>query len=312
MASAKKKNGKKHTGRRFLKLVSTLVLLLLMLMVVQGHVVQLRCVDLPLRDLPPAFDGTKIVYLSDLHMTTLNSPGKISAMMEQLQMIQPDLLLLGGDYNGNDILGQLAVQTGREIYGSRQAETRELFFLSLADFTAPLGKFAVAGDMDNLVERNAQTSLSGAAAMGGVRLLRDEAVRIEKDGQTLVLVGVDDWRTGLQDIRSPARGLRSGDCVILLAHNPEAIPQLTTQPGEDGGRWIDAALTGHTLGGQIKIGGREIFNPLAGDERYSAGWHLENGAKLLISEGLCGSFLPLRLGTSAEVHVITLRCQTTE
>ena len=281
-------------------------------MIVQGNVIAVRCVELPLRDLPPAFEGTTLVYLSDLHMTTLSPPGKMAALMKQLEKIQPDLLILGGDYTGNDILGELAVRNSREIYGSKQAEMREFFFLSLADFEAPLGKFAVAGDMDNLLERSAQTSLADAAAMGGVKLLRDETARIEKDGQTLALTGVDEWRTGIQDTRTPARGLRSGDCVILVCHNPEALPQLAAQPGEDGAQWIDAALTGHTLGGQIKIGGRELFNPLAGDERYSAGWHMESGVKLLISEGLCGSFLPLRLGTRSEIHVITLRRQTSE
>ena len=75
---------------------------------------------------------------------------------------------------------------------------------------------------------------------------------------------------------------------------------------------MDAALTGHTLGGQIRLGDYEVFNPLGSDERYQAGWRLESGVKLLVSEGLCGGFLPLRLGTSAEIHVITLRRQTME
>ena len=313
MASSKK--GKRKPGRfrrALLRCAALLLGLLLIAMAFQGDVIRLRCVELPLRDLPSAFDGVRIVYVSDIHITSLNSLSKVNALMRQLEQIQPDLLLLGGDYTGNDVIGRLICQSRGESFSAKQSETRALFFLSLADFEAPLGKFAVAGDMDNLLERSAAMSLEDAASLGGVTLLRDRSARVTKGGQSIVLAGADDWRTGMQDTRTPARGLRASDCVILLSHSPEAIPQLTVQPGEDGGRWIDAALTGHTLGGQIRVGGYEVFSPLAGDARYGAGWRLENGVKRLVSEGLSGSFLPLRLGTSAEVHVITLRRQTTE
>ena len=312
-AKKKKKPGKPGGLRRAaLRALLLLIGALLVAMAVQGNVVRLRCVELPLRDLPEAFDGVKIVFVSDIHLTALNPLAKVNAVMRELEKIQPDLLLLGGDYTGNDVIGRLVSEGRGELFGAKQSETRGLFFLSLADFPAPLGKFAVAGDMDNLLERSATMALEDAASLGGVTLLRDSSVRVTKGGQSIALVGVDDWRTGVQNTRTPARGMRSNDCVIVISHSPEAIPQLAAQPGEDGGRWIDAALTGHTLGGQIRVGGYEVFSPLAGDERYGAGWHMENGVKRLVSEGLCGGFLPLRWGTGAEVHVITLRRQTGE
>ncbi len=311
MASAKK-GGKKRGRRWLLKLAVLLAAALVATMAVLGSVVRLSCVELPLRDLPAAFDGVKIVYVSDLHLTAFNPLVKVTALMKELEKIQPDLLLLGGDYTGNDVLGRLICQSRGESFSARQTETRGLFFLALADFEAPLGKFAVAGDMDNLLERGAAMSLVDAASLGGVQLLRDESAVVHKGGQSIAIVGVDDWRSGMQDTHTPARGRRSDDCVIVLSHTPEAIPQLAVSPGQDGGRWVDAALTGHTLGGLVKLGGYEVFSPLASDDRYSAGWHLENGAKVLISQGLCGGFLPLRLGTYAEVHVITLRTETNE
>ena len=310
MASSKKKK-RRTSGLRgaLFKFLGLLAAALVIAMAVQGGMVRLSCVELPLRDLPAAFDGVTIVFVSDIHLTALNPLSKVGAVMRELERIRPDILLLGGDYTGNDLIGRLATHGSAVQYGAKQGETRALFFLSLADFEAPLGKYAVAGDMDNLLEHTAAMSLEDAASLGGVTLLRDKAIRIQKDGQYLTLVGVDDWRTGMQDTRTPARNLRGGDCVIVLSHSPEAIPQLLVQPGADGGRWMDAALTGHTLGGQIRLGDYKVFNPLGSDERYQAGWRLENGVKLLVSEGLCGGFLPLRLGTSAEIHVITLRRQ---
>ena len=314
MAGKKKRKGKKaahrSAGRVLARLLLTAVALLLAVMTVWGSFVTLECTDLPLRDLPSAFDGVKIVYISDIHLTTFNSLSKVKSLFKRLEKLKPDLLLLGGDYTGNDLV-RLAENIGDDsAYDAAMTDLRDLFFLSLGAFEAPLGKFAVAGDMDNLLERSAGTPLDDAAALGGVTLLRDEAARVVKDGQTLILVGVDDWRTGLQDARTPAAGLAADDCVIVLSHTPEALPQLNGQIALGGGLWMDAALTGHTLGGQIRLGSHELFNPLSSDERYLSGWHMENSTKTLISTGLSGATFTFRLGSTAQVHLITLRVQS--
>lgn len=314
MAGRKKRKSKKTARRSPGRILAGLLLaaaaLLLAVMTVWGSVVALECTDLPLRDLPSAFDGVKIVYISDVHLTTLNSLSKVKSLFRRLEKLKPDLLLLGGDYTGNDLIRLASTIGDAAAYDAAMVDLRDLFFLSLAEFGAPLGKFAVAGDMDNLLERSAGTSLEDAAALGGVTLLRDEAARVVKDGQTLTIVGVDDWRTGLQDARTPAAGLAADDCVIVLSHTPEALPQLNGQIALGGGLWMDAALTGHTLGGQIKLGDRELFNPLSSDERYLSGWHMENSTKTLISTGLSGATFTFRLGCTAQVHLIALRTQT--
>ncbi len=156
-----------------------------------------------------------------------------------------------------------------------------------------------------MLDRDGGGSLAAVMASGGVTLLRDQAIRLEKDGASLVILGVDDWTTGMQDVRTPPSLVDASDCVILLSHNPEAIPTLNTQPAS-GGAWIDLALTGHTHGGGVCLFGRELFNPLADDERYTAGWHRENSAKVLISTGIGNTFLPLRLNARPQAYLITL------
>ncbi len=313
MAGKKKRRNKKAVhrspGRALLRLLLTAIALLLAVMTVWGGFVTLECTDLPLRDLPSAFDGVKIVYISDIHLTTFNSLSKVKSLFRRLEKLKPDLLLLGGDYTGHDLVRLIESIGDDSAYDAAMTDLRDLFFLSLSEFDAPLGKFAVAGDMDNLLERSAGTSLEDAAALGGVTLLRDGAARIVKDGQTLTIVGVDDWRTGLQDAHTPASGLTADECVIVLSHTPEALPQLNGQIALGGGLWMDAALTGHTLGGQIKLGDHELFNPLSNDERYLNGWHMENSTKTLISTGLSGTTFTFRLGCTAQAHLITLRTQ---
>lgn len=310
MASRKKAVPTQSPLKRLLKLmlryVCAVVIITLVWMFAEGNVVKLKKSTLPLDSLPTAFEGTRILYLSDLHINSLNSVSKVSALIDELARLNPDMLLLGGDYTSFDPLMRIAAGTsGKAGAYDIETELRDLFFLSLADFNPPLGKYGIAGENDNLLERNAGTSLEDAMLLGGVKLLRDDAAVVSKGSESIVLVGVDDWSTGIQDTRSPASKVSSRDCVILLCHNPEAIPSLNNQPASDG-IWIDAALSGHTHGGGINLFGFELFNPLGSEERYQSGWHLENSAKVLISNGVGNDFLPLRLNASPEAHLITL------
>ena len=288
------------------RLAIAFVVLLIGWMVMEGSTVRIKSAQLPLKQLPSNFAGTRILYLSDIHLNSLNSVGKVNALINELEQLEPDLLLLGGDYTSFDPLMRLtAFFKGEASPYTLEASMRDLFFLKLANLDVPLGKFAVAGEHDNLLERTSGYSLKNAAALGGVTLLRNEAVYIERNGQTLVILGVDDWSTGMQDTRTPASLVSAKDCVIVLSHNPEAILSLNNQPASDG-MWIDAAFAGHTHGGGIALFGTELFNPLGQQERFRVGWHRENVAKVLISSGVGNDFLPLRLGATPEVHLIEL------
>lgn len=275
---------------------------------IESSVVRLEVSEVRLQDLPAAFDGFQIVYLSDLHLHTLNPTRRTLAMMKQLAEIEPDLILLGGDYNNYDPL--MSLQTGsRENGFLREAQQRDEFFAALADLQPSYGIFAVAGEQDNLLDERTGGSLERAAALGGVTVLRDDAIRLEKNGQALLIAGVDDWKTGRQDVTSLPQALRSDDCVILLSHEPDAIPPLMDQPALDGGEWIDLALCGHLMGGQIQLLGRPLINPSIYADKYLEGWSREGSAKLLITRGVgCNPFLP-RLGSGPQVHLITLRTE---
>lgn len=283
-----------------------LIALLIIWMVIEGSTVRLKSATLPLRDLPAAFEGTRVLYLSDLHINSLNSVEKVDSMLDELKKLNPDLLLLGGDYSNFDPVMRISAgNSGKSGVYALETELRDLFFLSLSEFDPPLGKYGVVGEHDNLLERNAGTSLADAMRLGEVTLLRDEAARIYQDGDCLTLVGVDDWTTGLQDTRTVSEMVSAQECVILLSHNPEAILQLNNRPAADG-LWIDAAFAGHTHGGGVNLFGAELFNSLGREERFHAGWHKENYAKVLISRGIGNDFLPLRLNAAPEAHLITL------
>ena len=183
-------------------------------------------------------------------------------------------------------------------------QLRDEFFRLAGAFETEYGVFAVWGDQDNTLSKDVSSDMLNSGEAYGIRFLVNESVARPVPGsQRLILSGLDDWHTGSQTIEGLLSGVTDRDCVIAVAHTPDAVPQLLTQPN---GEAVDIILSGHTLGGKIRLFGHELFNPLTDVQRYSAGWHREGNAILLVSEGLNTNWPSLRLGTQPQVHVLKL------
>lgn len=99
---------KKARGRRwgawvfaFLALVACAAVLA---MHISASVVHVQYAQVYLQDLPAAFEGTKLLFVSDIHLMGVNTPQRAAKLMESLAQLQPDLLLLGGDYTSQSLL----------------------------------------------------------------------------------------------------------------------------------------------------------------------------------------------------------------
>ncbi len=303
---ANKKKAKPQKRRRWLRIALLSVVLacvsVLGWMSIEARVLHLEYVDLQLADLPQPFEGTKILYVSDLHIDWLNQPERVYAMMESLNQLSPDLVLLGGDYTSFGLNHDLQMVARINTYESakqQEATLRDRFFLLMKNFAPPLGKYAVAGNHDAFTD-----GLRQSMALGGVTLLQNEVAVVEKDREKLYLVGLDDWTTGVQKVSELAAQVRGRDLVIALSHNPDALPQVSNHPAKDGKQWADLMLSGHTHGGQVRPLGITIIN-MSG-YGYLTGWRLESGTELLVSNGVGTTGLPLRLGAPAQAHLITL------
>ena len=289
---------------RVLALVLIALALLIGYMAIEADVVRVEYADVFLSDLPSAFDGTRVLFLSDLHVDNFCAPEKAAALVAQMQALAPDLLLLGGDYTALDAVDYARALTGgTQLPDARRAlaAKRDQFFLMIRPFEAELGKYAVPGNHDYELE-----DLSQAAALGGVTLLKNSGKVLAKDGQKLIISGLDDWRAGEQAIEKIASAVRGSDFVILLSHNPDALPSVISQPSADEKPWADLVLSGHTHGGQVALFGRGIFSSSIYGNRYLAGWYEDGGSMLLVSGGTGCYLLPLRLGAPPQAHLITL------
>lgn len=297
----KSQKPKKGCGRRRIALAAVLLVALLLgalygWMALQARVTHVRKAVVYLDDLPAALDGTTLLYVSDLNIRGAGDARRTQRLMNKLNELQPDVLLLGGDYCGGKILdGHPDADEG--------GQAAALAFLrSLSSFNAPLGKYAVAGEQDQVL-----SGLKEALSDGGVTLLDDGCATIEKSGGQLVLAGLSDVsekRTPYSEIGGYFDG---SECVIALTHNPSGYIGVRVAEARSGGAWADLVLASHTLGGQIRAFGRTIYTLPEAEARCLGGWYYVGDLPMLVSQGVGCSGVLLRLGTQSEVWLLTLR-----
>lgn len=297
----KKKSKPLRPRRRLVCGVFLLIALVLMgffgYCFVLSRVLRVERATVYLPDLPEGFDGVTVLYVSDLEISGMASAREAAALMERLALLKPDILILGGDYASSSLM--------QTLNGTRDdaalAAARQRFFSALAELSFPLGKYAVAGEQD------AAADLQRELAAGEITLLNNTVGRVSRGGDTLFLVGLAPQGEGILDYSGVSRSFQKEDCVLAVVHNPGAISAIMTAEAQDSGVWCDMILSGHTHGGQLVLGKHSLLELSRQEMRYPAGWSKESGVFILVSQGVGCEIADLRLGTEAQVHLITLR-----
>ncbi len=244
---------------------------------------RLERVTLHLPDLPEAFDGMRLVQLSDFHSGPYMSREQMLIVRRQIEELQPDLYFLTGDFV--DAL----------------AEQMPPFVEAFENLRAPLGVFTVLGNHDYFAD--IQTVEAGLAA-AKLPLLRNTNHVLEHRGEKLAIVGVDDlWasrRTGRgPDIAAAVKDLPENTFKICLSHQPNYWPAIKKQN-------VALTLCGHTHGGQFGIMGTQISLARIASP-YVAGLYKEDGMQLYVNRGLGVFGIPIRIGMPPEITEVTLR-----
>ena len=243
--------------------------------------VQLTRYTVTSAELPESFAGFKIVQLSDFHGAPL-----VSDIVSTVKAEKPDIIALTGDF----------ITDGGDLTAVREL-VRQLTDISDVYFVSGNHDFA-SGKIDELGD-----ILSSC----GVKYLRNEYVTIERNGERIVLAGVEDPNSWA-DLETPDKfigRLREkfpDDYVVLLGHRnywPEKYPGLPVQ----------LILCGHTHGGIVRIPG---VGGLLGTDRtlfpeYDAGQFYNGRYTMIVSRGIGNSVALPRLFNRPEVVSIVLR-----
>lgn len=237
-------------------------------------------------NLPQAFDGYRIVQISDLHNTRFGKEN--GRLLETIRAAQPDIIAITGDF-----------------IDSRWTRVEvALEFAKEAVKIAPC--YYVTGNHE--LRDDALEELLDGLRSAGVTVLRGEAVQLHKEDQWIHLVGIDDItlvskKQKMESVvaRQMLKHFVSEHYTMVLSHRPEAFDVYS-----DLG--FDLVLTGHTHGGQIRLpwlGG--LFASGEFFPEYDAGLFQQDATAMVISRGLGNSLFPVRINNRPEVVVITLR-----
>ena len=237
--------------------------------------------------LPGAFDGLRVAFLSDIHYGAYLNEERVRDLVRRVNALEPDLIILGGDY-GEDSQGALA------------------FFHLMPGFQAKIATVAVMGNHDRTLPESNLQAICRAMMEANIHPLVNDALVIEREGKKLAIASVDDYYNGHPDLEKAAALCRDADFTIFAPHTPDILPETYHMAG---GIFYDLALCGHTHGGQVNLFGRALKSSSDYGERFRTGWKRENGADILISNGVGTSFLPVRLGTRPQFHLITLKAE---
>lgn len=252
---------------------------------------------------PAAFNGYKIVHISDLHLSSFtDNPAFLQHVIDTINAQQPDLICFTGDFVG---------------FGVEEAIP---FTQTLCQLHAKDGIMSVLGNHDfalyhhGLTDAEKEEKVNQLTAYQrdtlGWQLLRNQSYLIQRDSAYLQIIGVDNTSCKGQGFQTINRGdlmkaiRQLGDeakgekLQILLTHDPshwraEVIPKTD----------IPLTLSGHTHAGQVRLFGYPLSSLMFSE---SEGWYHNDGQSLHINTGL-GCTLPVRLGVPPEITVITLQ-----
>ena len=250
------------------------------------------------KDLPDAFDGFTITQLSDIHAGSFDNSEAVKRGVALANAQKSDILFFTGDLVNNSAE---EIEPYLDIFGALQA---------------PFGKFSIFGNHDYgdyKPWRSVEAKMANLQKLKahhknlGFRLLLDENVEIERNGQKLTLIGVENWGQGFAqygDLSRAMRGVAPDSFKILLSHDPTHWEkQVKMLPNT-----IHLTLSGHTHGAQmgIEIKGFK-WSPIKYRYPKWAGLYEENGRYLHINRGFGFLAFSGRVGIPPEISVLTLR-----
>jgi hypothetical protein len=239
-------------------------------------------IQINFENLPAAFDGTKILFISDFHIDTL--PELETKILNLARGVDYDFCILGGDYEvENDTTSKSAKQIIERI---------------AKGFAERTPVFGVLGNHDLY-------RMGELLESCGVKMLVNDSDVIEKDGQKLFIAGIDDCHYYLaDDVTATSENLDDDAFGIMVSHSPEPYKKIH-QAG------FDLCLSGHTHGGQICLPGgiAVVANTTAPRYMLKGKWKYR-GMQGYTSTGVGSSGVVVRFFCKPEIALITLRRTT--
>ncbi len=252
----------------------------------ENTALQLNTYTVASSQLPVAFDGYRIAHVSDLHNAQMGS--KNENLLSLLRQAQPDMIAITGD-----LIDCYSTQTDVALAFLEEAVKIAPCYYVTGNHEARFSEF--------FTFRQAVETL-------GVTILADARLMLEKDGESVLLMGVDDSAYISPDesavLREKLYWLVQEDdpYTILLSHRPGAFQVYADSS-------IDLVLSGHLHGGQFRLPGiGGLFTPSTGFfPEYDSGLYTQGQTNMVVSRGIGNSIFPVRINNRPELILVQLQ-----
>ena len=255
--------------------------------------------QLTFKDLPAAFDGFTITQISDIHSGSFTNKEKIQYGVDLINQQKSDIMLFTGDIVNNKAD---EMDNWMDVFDKLEAKEGKYSILGNHDY----GDYM---DWDNPQDKKDNfQKVKDIHQKIGFDLLLDEHRYLEKNGQKIVLLGVENWGKGFNqagDLQMAAAGILKEDFKILMSHDPSHWEEKVKKDPLN----YQLTLSGHTHGLQmgIEIPGWFKWSPSKYVYKQWAGLYEEEGRFINVNRGFGYHAFPGRVGIWPEITVIELK-----
>ena len=261
---------------------------------------QLKKHQLSFENLPGNFKGLKIIHISDIHSGSFTDKAAVEHGVRKVLEQQPDIILFSGD-----------------LVNDRATEMQEYMDI-FRELKAPMGVFSTFGNHDygdyaswpqnGISKQQNLINLARVHADLGWKLLMNEHVVLERDGQQIALLGIENWSAKARfpkygKMAEAYKDTQQYPFKILMSHDPSHWDAEVRPKYPD----VDLTLSGHTHGMQfgVEIPGFK-WSPVQYVYKQWAGLYEEGKQKLYVNRGFGFIGYPGRVGILPEITLIEL------
>lgn len=250
-------------------------------------------------DLPDAFDGYQITQISDIHSGSFDNKEKIEYAVDLINKQQSDIILFTGDLVNN------------------QASEMDQWKSTFSKLTAKDGVYSILGNHDygdymnwpnEAAKQENLEYLFQIQKEIGFDLLKNESRFLERNGERIALIGVENWGAGFKqvgDLDKASKEVKPEDFKILMSHDPTHWEKVAVNHPLH----YHLTLSGHTHGMQfgIEIPGWIKWSPAKWRYKHWAGLYEQNKQIINVNRGFGYLAFPGRVGIWPEITVIKLK-----
>lgn len=285
--------------KRFLKLLTIIIICCILAFVLLCYTlfigvdnVHISYQTIISEKIPNSLNDKKIAFFSDITYLEFMDKGRLQNMITTLNEAHADIVIFGGDIFSDPI-----------NFAPDSKSEKELTEI-LSSIQAPLGKFAVYGDQD-IVNDETKNIVTNILMNSEFEIISNSNIQLRNEtSQGITLVGLDPLMNGTINVNTAFKNITKDDFTILVSHCPDIMTDTSLNTN-----YIDIAVAGHSLGGQIYI---PIYGPIEkqeGASTYFHGIYEINTSTLYVSNGLGTRKSDLRIFSRPEIFLFRLQSQ---